>query len=93
MNIETQLVSFATFFAFGCLLALVDEFFFTKKRLLIYPTFIALSLIFMGIIYHINGGIIHEYFLIVFLIGILVSKIAVKYIKKHLYILKLKRNK
>lgn len=93
MNIETQLVSFATFFAFGCLLALVDSFFFNKKKFLVYPTFIVLSLVFMGIVYYINGGIIHEYFLIVFILGILGSKIAVKYIKKFMYVLKRKRNK
>ncbi len=93
MRIETQLVSFLSFFIFGFALSFINFTFLQKKRMLVYPLFAILTLIFMFALYHINGGRIHPYFIAMFLFGILVSKVTVKYLKKRLNLLKAKYKK
>ncbi len=90
MKIETQLWSFLAFFIFGFALTLTDTLFLMKHRKLCYPVFTSLTLIFMFIIYHINGGYVHIYFLMSFIVGIFTSKISVKYIDFLLHLLKAK---
>lgn len=93
MNIETQLFSFLVFFIYGFLLFLADTLLSKKKWFVMYIVSALSSIVFIFLLYNINGGNIHPYFIIVFLIGIVISKISVKFIKKYLNILKCKMTK
>lgn len=90
MKIETQLASFLAFFVFGLILGLLNGTVLKNSKTLFYICTIALTFFFMFALYNINGGKVHPYFLVIFIIGILLSKVAVKYCKKVLHQLKSK---
>lgn len=90
MKIEIQLASFLAFFIYGVLFFLLNLL--DKRRHLIafYISVIVSSFLFMVVLYKINSGTVHPYFLAAFLIGIVFCKIFVKSIKIHLHRLKAK---
>lgn len=91
MKIETQILSFLVFFLFGIVESLVYFTFLIKKKKLCYPVALLNTTIFIFILYRTNNGQIHPYFFISFFIGLLISKIFVKYIKNLLLLLKHKQ--
>lgn len=103
MQNEIQLLSFLVSFIFGVLFAFLNElnnkFIFKQKphfKVIITFLFILnLSLLYLMLIYNINGGIIHIYFFIFILLGYLISFRKIKNVLKYVKHLskKLKRVK
>lgn len=93
MTIEVQLISFSAFFSYGIFLAVIYELVLKNRPAFTYIAFIVSSFIFMYILFLINGGRVHPYFIATFILGLLSSKVSVKFIKKRLHILKLKIKK
>ena len=91
MNVHIQLVSFLTFFIFGFLLMLTYEIFLRKRSYLCYLFFPMLTIVFMSVLYHINDGKVHTYFVGTFILGIIISKICVKFLKTKFKLLKTKK--
>lgn len=91
MNIEIQLKSFFAYFVFGMIIMFTYELFLRKKSFLCYVFFPLLSFLFIYFIYHINDGKFHIYFLITFALGLIISKICVKFLKMKFKLLKTKK--
>jgi len=89
MNLDKQIISIIAFFIFGNFLYFNYNYFTKKKVVKIYFSTIILTFIFMAILYHLTNGLVHPYFVIVFILGILFSKLCVKRIEIKL--LKLKK--
>lgn len=81
MSVEIQLASFLAFFLFGSLLTIINFTLLQNHKKTIYPVSLILTVSFMYIVYKLNGGNIHIYFIAIFILGIITSKITVKYIK------------
>ncbi len=91
MSLDKQIVSIIAFFILGISVYL-DYIFFTKGSVIkTYLNIIIITFLFILILYHLTNGIIHPYFIIIYLLGILSSKICVKKLK--FIILKLKNRK
>lgn len=90
MSLDKQIISIIAFFVFGIFLYLNYNYFTKKKIVKTYLSTIILTCIFMFILYHLTNGFVHPYFIIVFILGILFSKICVKHIK--IRVLKLKKH-
>lgn len=84
MTVGVQLSSFLAFIIYGFALTATYEIFLKKSVCRIYTVTLASALLFTYTLFHINGGILHPYFFIVFIISITISKIAVNLLKKHL---------
>lgn len=82
MSIDIQLISFLIFFLYGVLMTVVYLCILRTKKIWCYPTFVMMTIIFMIVLYNVNGGIIHPYFITFLIIGIMASKVFVKFIKK-----------
>lgn len=93
MSIDVQLASFTAYLIFGLIVIYIYEIFLRKKPLYSYIVFPITTLIFTYVIYHINDGKLHIYFIGMFIIGIILGKISVKFIQKHLIKLKAKIKK
>lgn len=95
MSITIQIQSFFLFFILGFILYMFYAI--SKKRnikISIYYLFIImLTFLFMILLYRINYGKIHIYFILMIIIGILVSKKSVKYLNKLINKLKFKTKK
>jgi len=89
MSLDKQIISIIAFFIFGNLIYFNYNYFTKKKIFKTYLSTIILTFIFMSILYHLTNGQIHPYFIIVFILGILFSKLCVKHIEIKL--LKLKK--
>lgn len=91
MKIEIQIISLLYFFIYGLLIYPLRLL--IKKNYMIYIINILLTLIFLYGLFIINDGIIHTYFIIMFIVGIIISKIYVNKIKNKIIILKNKKSK
>lgn len=93
MSIDIQLISFAYFFLLGIVFGGIYALRIIKKDktfIVIYPL---LTVLFMFLLYNINRGRVHIYFITVFLIGIAISKVFVNSVKKRFIKLKTKRKR
>lgn len=90
MKIENQIISFILFFIYGNIIYIIN-YLLNKynKKLLIYPIILVMTISLIYLIYKVNGGIVHSYFIVILMLGIFISKVSVKYIKKK--IIKLKK--
>ena len=90
MKIENQIISFILFFIYGNIIYVIN-YILNKynKKLLIYPIILVMTISLTYLIYKVNGGIVHSYFIVILMLGIFISKVSVKYIKKK--IIKLKK--
>lgn len=93
MTIEIQLISFLAFFLYGAALSIFYELFLRKKPYFCYAFFPLATLSFMYILFFLNGGRVHIYFIAIYLLGIFLSKEGVKFFKKSLRLLKTKLKK
>lgn len=93
MSIETQLLSFAYFFALGLTFGGIYYLRIVKKDKTFLIIFPLLTLLFMYLLYNINRGRVHIYFVAFFLLGIFISKVFVNLIKNKLIKLKIKRRR
>lgn len=91
MSIDLQLISFLYFSIFGLLIEIIYELILKRHKKLCYIVNAILTLVFMYFLYQLNNGKIHIYFIIIFLISILLSKICVKFTKKYLQLLAKKK--
>ncbi len=82
MSIETQLSTFMAFFVLGFTLYLIYTIIIKLNinRLWIYLIFLTISILFMKVIYNLNGGNIHVYFILMMFLGTIFSKYSVNYI-------------
>lgn len=90
MNINTQLSSFASFFIYGLILYAI-YFLLQKSSLNVRMCYLILPLstiIFMAVLYKINFGVVHPYFIITMLLGVLCSKVIVNKLKNVFKLLK-----
>lgn len=78
MSIHTQLMSFTSFFIFGLAIIFIYKLVLIRRKILCYIIFPILTTIFTYILFHINGGKIHPYFIIVFFIGIILGNLTYK---------------
>ena len=90
MTINTQLKSFLLFFVFGIILYIINHIlhYIIKKSKLIYLVLPMFTIVFMIVLYNINSGKIHIYFIAIMILGILFSKISVKQAKNIIFKLK-----
>lgn len=92
MSVHIQIISFISFFLYGTSFCLLNGL-LHKKKIIFCLLIPLLTIFYMYFLYGINGGRIHVYFIAVFLLGILTSKVAVNFIKKRLTLLKIKKKK
>lgn len=95
MNINTQLLSFTSFFIYGLILYII-YFLMQKSPFNVRLCYLILPLstiIFMVVLYKINLGIVHPYFIITMLFGVLCSKVIVNKLKIVFKLLKKITNK
>lgn len=86
MKIDIQIISLLYFFVFGFLIYIIRIF--VKKKIMIYISNILLTLVFLYGLFNINDGIIHPYFIMFYILGIIFSKICVNNVKnKIIYLL------
>ena len=86
MKIDIQIISLLYFFVFGFLIYIIRIF--VKKKIMIYISNILLTLVFLYGLFNINDGIIHPYFVLFYILGIIISKICVNKVKnKIIYLL------
>lgn len=93
MSIEILLISFAYFFALGLAFGGIYALRIVKKDKTFLIIFPLLTLLFMYLLYNINRGRVHIYFIAFFLLGIFISKVFVNLIKNKLIKLKIKRRR
>lgn len=91
MKINIQLISFILFFMFGITLFLTYELLCKKKPYRSYLILPIMTILFLYVLYFKNGGIVHPYFIISLILGIIISKVAVKKAKLKLKLLKQKK--
>lgn len=81
MTVDIQIISLLAYFLYGFFLMFVYEFFLRRKPKLCYPYFLIFTCLFVFILYSLNGGRFHVYFVLTFILGIIISKKCVKYLK------------
>lgn len=82
MSVTVQIHSFLAFFLYGAIIVIIYDLFLKKKPIKTYLFMIASAFLFMYILYHINGGILHPYFFIILFISCIFSKMCVNLFKK-----------
>lgn len=84
MSIDIQLKSFTLFFIFGIIVNLLYTILLIKKTKFIwyYIIFPFISFVLIPILYIVNKGKFHPYFILILIIGYIFSKVSVKKIKK-----------
>lgn len=91
MKIDIQIISLLYFFVFGFLIYIIRIF--VKKKIMIYISNILLTLVFLYGLFNINDGIIHPYFIMFYILGIIFSKICVNNVKNKMIVLLSKNTK
>lgn len=91
MEIKIQLYSFIVSFCYGLFIYLI--FNLNKKKLVIdkimvkftlsFVLIVDIVLLYVAIMYKLNNGIIHNYFVIVMIFGYVLGKTIVKKLKKR----------
>lgn len=93
MTIGIQIKSFVAFALFGIILSIFYSLFLKKKTYLCYLYFPALTMLFAYILFSLNGGKVHPYFIIVFLISIIIGRLITSIINKKYHYFKQKIKK